>query len=113
MEPCPDASVWVEWREGSLPAEERCRRALHLAGCADCRAVLASLAAGGPEPVPPSVLRRGILPLGVLGKTAACLVWSWAFLAGEGTWLLLAGGLGDLAWAAYFVVVLRAEARAA
>jgi hypothetical protein len=51
--------------------------------------------------------RRGILIAGAIGKTTACLAWAVAFALGIGTNWLLFGALGDLAWAAYFLRLLR------
>jgi hypothetical protein len=51
--------------------------------------------------------RRGILIAGAMGKTIACLIWVVSFAMGIGTGLLLVGGLGDLAWALYFITVIR------
>ncbi len=55
---------------------------------------------------------HGIVFLAALGKTYVGLLWVWSFTRDEVTVLGLAGGLGDLAFAAVFAIFLW-QARAA
>lgn len=50
---------------------------------------------------------QGVLWVAIPGKLLASLVWLYAFAIGQGTPLLLVGALGDMAWAGYFVYVLK------
>ena len=51
--------------------------------------------------------RDGILVVGAIGKTSVFVAWTAAFVAGSGTPMLLVGGIGDLAFAVWFVWLLR------
>jgi hypothetical protein len=53
---------------------------------------------------------RGIVVMGVVGKTAIALYWTAQFLLWRGTIVLLAGALGDLAFAGLFLRWLRRPA---
>ncbi len=55
--------------------------------------------------------RDGILIVGAIGKSSIFLLWTAAFAFGQGTPLLFLGGVGDLAWAAFFVWILRSTTR--
>jgi hypothetical protein len=46
---------------------------------------------------------HGIVLLAVIGKIGTFVIWGWAWLHAEVTALALAGGIGDLAFAAVFI----------